>query len=728
MNPDDTELAERREYADTLTPFTALAGRTPEALHVFGRRAGTPLRAELVRTTGTKEQHEDALHAVFEGAAGSYQLRLGLEEPIRVTGAGARITLSGWQAIRYVAVGYQQGNDFVHVKAPNPPQDREFELSFDGDDLAFKVQNGFAARAVGRAHELKVFVSGTPAEEGGSVSTHEMFAWRMPTVATGPAQAPLANISALAAIYAYWSRSSPSWERQAEAYLSEGRCPINSGTTVEWPLGEARPPSMAANNTERYSWHALYPALPLLMTAREGRAPEALAAARLIAQAWSIADFARRDEHEPYTWYDHGVAERLLILVVLLAQQQSAGRDARSEHELVGLIEGHARLLASEAFYAANQRTRYHNHAWFQDIALIATAAVFPSLPGAGAWYAVARERLEDQFDKLIVRDGEYAVFVENSIGYHAGIVRLVRFAGELTSAVGDDANFAELADELDAFTGFFRYADGRAMAQGDTFRRPNPDAPVSERPVDPGLTVLPRAGYAVAKGRHDDQADGRAFVLCQVATSLNTTHKHEDNLSFGLYADGVEWLVDPSFYSHAYDDPIPSFLRSARAHNAVFVPGAAYDIAPGAASLDGYEKGSGFVTEGTSHSIEGFRYERRIEGRLDRLALDADERLIAEGDRGGDAAARLAFQIGDGVEVGHLDEAGFTLTHSASVLRLRIQLEGAAGAPVVVRNARGEDGPIGGIVGLGFMEVVPGTTLEVPLTGGALRWSLRAA
>jgi hypothetical protein len=94
--------------------------------------------------------------------------------------------------------------------------------------------------------------------------------------------------------------------------------------------------------------------------------------------------------------------------------------------------------VASELFYASHQPTRYHNHAWFQDIALMATALAMKDFPCVEHWLETSISRLTDQLEQLIVRDKGYAVFVENSIGYHRGVQRLVEFAGELERLPGD--------------------------------------------------------------------------------------------------------------------------------------------------------------------------------------------------------------------------------------------------------------------------------------------------
>jgi hypothetical protein len=182
----------------------------------------------------------------------------------------------------------------------------------------------------------------------------------------------------------------------------------------------------------------------------------------------------------------------------------------------------------------------------------------------------------------------------------------------------------------LPRFSQFFHYPARSAPAQGDTFRLNNERGDEIQRlkPYrDPACTVLPKAGYAIVKGNHDDGP----FMISVLATSLCRTHKHEDNLSFTLFFDGLEWLIDPSFYSHEYKAPLPAYLRSAAAHNCLAIPGRGYSIDPGLAQIDGSSEGTDFVINGQHRAYDNVLIQREIRGSIDRLELQVVDRAITQ-------------------------------------------------------------------------------------------------
>ena len=123
------------------------------------------------------------------------------------------------------------------------------------------------------------------------------------------------------------------------------------------------------------------------------------------------------DEDLRFAWYDHGTAERQLSMVMLYHELSNSKEiDEKYLQKLKKIILLQGRLLESEIFYARNQVNRYHNHAMFQDVALIVTALSFTKVSCTKRWLKTGVSRLEDQISKLIIRDDRYSVFVENSI------------------------------------------------------------------------------------------------------------------------------------------------------------------------------------------------------------------------------------------------------------------------------------------------------------------------
>jgi hypothetical protein len=270
-----------------------------------------------------------------------------------------------------------------------------------------------------------------------------------------------------------------------------------------------------------------------------------------------------------------------------------------------------------------------------------------------------------------------------------------------------------ELAQELSKWSDFLRYPDNRSPTHGDTFRLPN----VTEEPVrrgqpysDPLCLVLDKAGYAVVKGNQEQLP----FMLCMFATSICKTHKHEDNLSITLFFDGIEWLIDPSFFSHEYSNSEPAFLKSAAAHSVLCIEGAEYDISPGLAFLSGASAEGCYSIEGRHISYEDAEISRSVNGRLDVLDIFVKDKVTSTKRR----TTKLVFSLGEGVRA-TVQGTIISLRHQLSTYRLDIEVLSAGVRSEIVPS----------IAGGGFMQFseVQRICLDVPLETGEIVWKLRA-
>ncbi|GGD35982.1 heparinase II/III domain-containing protein [Sinisalibacter lacisalsi] len=715
-----------------LRPVAALTDRDLLWLSRHGRTgAADSDRLDLARVTCGRGVASDAgghvrVHfgASGEGEAISEQVRYGVPEGPVVSGVGMRLRLRGWDKISYIAIGHTEDGTYHHAKATHPVQGAWFDLALGFRDLAWGWRNGWSRHEDRRVTDVRFYIKGVPGPDAGC-DLGEVWLWREaedPEAVFGP-DFPVPG-AVQEALCDYQKAYFPDYDRLARAFMTEGKCPLAGNALLDWPTDAARPPRLGENGTFQYSWHSLHPAVLLILLAQDTGAVAPLMAARGVVSDWLARSYDKPDPNVKYAWYDHGVAERVFALIMLYAQGQKHGFDARIMARLRRAIHRHGQLLASEIFYAGHQPVRYHNHAWFQDLALMTIGLAFPGWACADHWIDTALARITDQFEKLIVRDGRFAVFAENSIGYHLGIARLVANIGTFAELSGRETEIAAFSEGLAAFSQLMRYPDGkRTPGQGDTFRLANRQEgdPTGRRPyAAPEVAILPRAGYAVARANHE----GRPFMLAFFATSRASTHKHADNLSFTLYLDGVEWLVDPSFHSHEYENPMPAYLRGPDAHNAFVMPGAHYDIVPGLASLLGEQNADGFRFSGEHRAVASLRFRRSITGSKHALDLEISDRLEWNEAVGTPGGARLMLHCGEGVEVDR-HERGLDLSHPASPLILRLTLpEGSA-----ARLWHGqEEHPVRGIAGQGFLQSAPITTIEITAAeADRIDWRLQA-
>lgn len=660
------------------------------------------------------------LRAQFSEGRDTHTVEYKLELPTQGAGVRGRLCLRQWEHIRYVAIGYMDGKTYRHIKAPNIRCEGWVELGFAHQDLIWQIQNAGLPQDDVEIRTLRIFVKGTPSAGGAFLDVAGIEV--VPAVDSAlpvDQQAPSGQL--LEAIYGYLKNNFRNYHEDAQTLLQTNRCPMPGGAQLEWPLGDPKPKGLEDVSTYRFAWHAQHPVISLLLFAHETQQRGAILSCRTLVEEWLRSSYDSPDVDTKFTWYDHGTAERLLAFILLWSVSNQWGGDQRFQARLGQAIVKHARLLASEAFYAYHQPIRYHNHAWFQDAALLAAALAFPQIEEASGWRDLAVSRFEDQLDHLIVRDKGFAIFVENSIGYHHGVQKLALWVGTLVGMSGVISEVPSIAQQLVAWSDFFRYPDGRAPAQGDTFR-PAPDFLGPAKPgkpwAEPTCQVLSEAGYCVVKGNDN----GKPFMLCLLATSLSKTHKHEDNLSITLWYDGVEWLVDPSFYSHEHQHPIAAYLRSASAHSNVYLPGVEYSKSLGITTLSGRPAEAGFECHGTHMAYEDVDVVRSIGGALDRLDFKVIDQLQARSSVGQAAAAgaHLSFHLAEGVEVVALLN-GYRLNHPASTSSLLLEVDPTHGT--VLQGLDSNGAPLS-VAGQGFLKQVSTTSIDIGLNNaGVIEW-----
>lgn len=691
------------------------------------------LRISDCRTLGNcVVKHDEQFSRFFFGAdSRTHQVSFILPKCNFYNGIAARVRLHKWSSIQYLALGYTHANEFRHIKIVNPVQRQWLTVSLVHGDIAYGIQNDWSHPAPAEIADIRIYLRAEPLKGGGEVEVEHFICWEeadRPTDAGATCTLPLAlpapmtfSPDLLHVLYSYLRKCFTHVEKQAEEFMQTGRCPPYGGRQLDWRLDRKTPDNLATFGTHAFAWHALQVASILMVYAKSSGKDAPVFAAREMVTNWLDHSYYTPEPDKKRAWHDKCTAERQMAFIVMWAEGVERGFDQRFMSRLGGAIVRHAELLESEQFYASHQPTRYHNHAWFQDLALMATALAMPDVPASRRWMRRAIERLTDQLETLIVRDNGFAIFVENSIGYHQGVQRIVELAGDMVRLTGVESSIPDVAVELSRFSDFFRYPDNRAPAQGDTFRRSNPEGDEIRKlkPYpEPEVVILPKAGYGIVKGNHE----GARFMFCMFATSLCRTHKHEDDLSFTLFFDGIEWLIDPSFYSHEYKSRIPAYLRSAAAHNGIYIADRPYSIDPGHSALEGLASGDVFEFKGEHRCYPDVIVKRRVSGRRDLLSFEfEDEVCTSTNER---LEVRLMLHCGEGVEVSRSGRV-LTLTHPDSRYQLSILMPGDEIA-IVKGMAQGDR--IRGVSGTAFMQRSDIHTIEALVPCNVpLRWALAA-
>jgi hypothetical protein len=183
----------------------------------------------------------------------------------------------------------------------------------------------------------------------------------------------------------------------------------------------------------------------------------------------------------------------------------------------------------------------------------------------------------------------------------------------------------------MENFTEAIKYPDGRNPSFGNSFRRVNDkkfvDTFKETRNFNPDLFNFTDSGYFIAQGGNNN-----AWKLLFFAPSKSITHKHEDNLNLTFWANGVEWLIDPGFYSFDYDNPLARYAKSMKAHNIPFVDHRKYSLKPGLAKISLISRqNSKFQVRGISNSLENTKIIREIYGNLNSNTVQIEDQILTE-------------------------------------------------------------------------------------------------
>jgi hypothetical protein len=264
--------------------------------------------------------------------------------------------------------------------------------------------------------------------------------------------------------------------------------------------------------------------------------------------------------HRGLVWNDHAVAARVSVLARFWLNYRS--RPDFDQGEARAILEQVART--AEMLATARHFTFHSNHGVMQNVGLLQAGLAFPQLERAADYRRIALERLEEQFRFYVNTEG---AVLEHSAGYHFHGVWLTGLLFELMQAGSlpiPEAWRAQHAHGL-AYLQALRRPDLTLPMYGDTLDNPKelrgepPAAPdavaLAAGKTAPDGALLPIAGYAVW---WDDLLldEPPRSVQAQIAVPWSNfpghAHKHADEMSLHLWADGVTWLTSAGYWPDA--------------------------------------------------------------------------------------------------------------------------------------------------------------------------------
>jgi glycosyltransferase involved in cell wall biosynthesis len=399
--------------------------------------------------------------------------------------------------------------------------------------------------------------------------------------------------------YRYSRRPKPTIRDREEAgHLLAGR--FRGHNRFPWMyLGV--PPPWDVNPVDNRTWdfgrHALEWLVSLVTVAAADGDERCWSLARRVLEDW-IESNSKPPGLSRYAWNDHTGAIRLRIICWFweLWRHSDAFEEGLARLLLASVYQ-HALFMLDERHYRPDS-----NHGLEMDASLLAAALTFPEFDMASRWRREALRRLVRYVARNFSPEGFH---LEQSPSYHSFVLQrlghVVGFLRENLEQVPD-----RLERALEAAASVWPYLvrpnhtlptvgdsdlsagprEWRAVLERSWGRKVPPAAASSAlnaRSDGADFLLSFPAGYAIftaydVTAGESDTVDTHLLFKCN---SFQSTHCHNDALSFVLYGHGRDWLVDSGYLNYEEGSAEREYMRSARAHNVVLVDERDFDYHP---------------------------------------------------------------------------------------------------------------------------------------------------
>lgn len=353
--------------------------------------------------------------------------------------------------------------------------------------------------------------------------------------------------------------------------------------------------------------------------------------------------FSNINEYEITYWrkmyMDHTHSENILTLLhflyIIYKNDFHYFFPKSLEEKITEKLNNYLNLIHSDAGYPFYE-LRGHNHGLFQ---LFVHGILINSLNeniNKQLYYNRLENRIYEwikfsfHIDKKNNGETIFLMLNENSTSYHGGIIRIFYYINMFIRN-----NLADIINGINNAFYLIKYPTPKKKYSihypsiGDSHYYKNEKQCVNDYLDTNDLNnnllckdlykddifFLKNAKYIFVKG----SIDNNPYCLNFYSPDSTFKHKHLDNLNFTLFFDNLEWIIDPGFYSHKYDDEIEKYLRGKMGHNSLILEGENIDynfkLNNSVLNYDLYK--SEYTLTGIDKNYNNIVYERKIIGNL---------------------------------------------------------------------------------------------------------------
>jgi|GEM_PF-5693733 len=277
-------------------------------------------------------------------------------------------------------------------------------------------------------------------------------------------------------------------------------------------------------------------------------------------------------------WSDHAVSNRVINLIYFYYILKDSGLlDKKTKIMIAKHLEQSGYWLYDYKNYTVG------NHAVMMDRALLYLSYILKGHTNSMEW----REKALDRFDKIIHEEvTDDGVCVENSPQYHPFMMDLLMdfIQLQINFNTKPSERYTVLFERMKSYLVYVLKPDLKYPPQGDSYpssdkfffskKYPDPRFDFIEsngikgKEPDKIDVIYKESGYAILRDdwKKGDEFDTATYINF-ISGFLSRVHKHSDNLSLSLYANGEDILIDPGNWGYTKNDTV-TYLNSTRAHN----------------------------------------------------------------------------------------------------------------------------------------------------------------